>query len=205
MTVFKVALTGGIASGKSTVSALFADEGIDIVDADVIARRLVEPGQPALEALFDAFGRDIANPDGSLNRAKLRDTVFNDTSSKQRLDAIMHPQIFKAIDCDIARVTTPYCLVVVPLLFETGRKSLFDRVLVVDCAVETQRERLVSRDRISPEQANTILASQASRAQRLSIADDVIENNRSESYLAERVKSLHNFYLFLASDRISPA
>ncbi|PPD22275.1 MAG: dephospho-CoA kinase [Methylomonas sp.] len=203
--MFTVALTGGIASGKSTVSALFAERGVDIIDADIIARRLVEPGQPTLAALFEAFGRDIANADGTLDRARLRDRVFSDVAVRQRLNAILHPRIFQEIDADIGRATPPYCVVVVPLLFETARQAVFDRVLLVDCAADVQLERLLRRDRLDPEQATAILDCQASRAQRLSIADDVIDNAKDAASLAQRVESLHNFYLFLATDRNSPA
>lgn len=192
-------MTGGIGSGKSTVCRLFADLGVPIVDADVIARQLVEPGQYALAQLAGAFGTAILNQDGSLNRAMLRQLVFADAQYKQQLDAIMHPLIFKEMDAQVAGLQALYCILVIPLLVETQHNYALDRVLLVDCPEHVQIQRVMNRDKVSREQAMAGIAAQASRQQRLALADDVIDNTATAEHLAEQVKSLHNSYLLLAT------
>lgn len=196
--MLRVGLTGGIGSGKSTVCDLFADLGVPIVDADVIARQLVVPGQPALTKLTEVFGEAIIEQDGSLNRAVLRQLAFTDVLNKQKLDAIMHPLIYAEIETRIADLQTPYCIMAIPLLLETQKKHAVDRVLVVDCPPYIQLKRVIARDNVSTEQAEAIIALQAAREARLAAADDVIDNSASQTGLAEQVKSLHNSYLLLA-------
>jgi dephospho-CoA kinase len=203
--MLKIGLTGGIGSGKSTVCRLFMDLGVAIVDADVIARQLVEPGQPALSRLVDHFGQQILGTDGSLDRAKLRDLVFSDADKKQRLEDILHPLIYAQIAEEIGRLRGDYCIAAVPLLLETGKTHVVDRVLVVDCSVETQLERVLNRDKLSREQISAIIASQIPRQQRLTLADDVIDNSTAPAQLAEQVKRLHNSYNLLATARVSSA
>ncbi|MGZ5001319.1 MAG: dephospho-CoA kinase [Methylomonas sp.] len=198
-------MTGGIGSGKSTVCGLFQALGIGIVDADIIARQLVEPGQPALTQMIENFGTKILNADGSLNRARLRELVFADTAKKQRLESILHPLIYARIAAETARLQGNYCIVAVPLLLETGQASTVDRVLVVDCCVEVQITRVISRDKLSRDQALAVIASQMPREQRLAQADDVIDNSGTPLQLAEQVKRLHNSYNLSATARISPA
>lgn len=203
--MLRVGLTGGIGSGKSTVSALFAELGVPIVDADVIARQLVEPGQPALQQLCSAFGGEILNQDGSLNRPHLRQLAFSDAVYKQQLDAIMHPLIFKHMQLQVSGLSAAYVILVIPLLLESGQNYALDRVLVVDCPEQTQLQRVLARDQVSQEQALAIIAAQTDRQQRLAAADDIIHNDDSAAYLAEQVKNLHNSYLLLATARTTSA
>ncbi|MGY6278140.1 dephospho-CoA kinase [Methylomonas sp. MgM2] len=199
--MFKVGLTGGIGCGKSTVSQLFADIGVPIIDADVIARQLVEPGRYALEKLAMKFGSTILNADGSLNRKELRFRAFSNPKIKQQLDEIMHPLIYDEIQAQAAQLRSPYCIIVIPLLLETQKRYTVDRVLVVDCPLEIQLQRVLERDDIDQAQAQAIIAAQVGRQQRLANADDVIDNSEHRANLAEQVKSLHNLYLLLATDR----
>lgn len=203
--MLKVGMTGGIGSGKSTVCHLFSALNVPIIDTDIIARQLVEPGQPALLQLVAAFGATIINQDGSLNRALLRQLAFSDADHKQQLDAIMHPLIFKELDAQVARLQAVYCLLVIPLLAETHNNYALDRVLLVDCPEQVQVQRVIKRDGISREQALAILAAQASRQQRLALANDVIDNTATSENLAEQVKRLHNSYLLLATARTTSA
>lgn len=203
--MLRIALTGGIACGKSTVCRLFADFGVPIVDADLIARQLAEPHQQGWQAIVEYFGPEILISDGKLNRRLLRERIFADPAQRQKLDAIMHPLIYSAIDARLLQLQANYCLVAIPLLAETQKASHFDRVLLVDCPEALQLQRLQLRDNLDATDAATIIASQAGRLQRLAIADEVIDNSNGEPLLAEQVKSLHNFYLNLAISRKSPA
>lgn len=203
--MLRLALTGGIASGKTTVCNLFATVGIPVVDADLIARQLVEPGSEGLAALVKHFGSAILDNAGHLDRALLRKRVFADVQERNKLDTILHPLIYAAIDVEVANLRGSYCLIAIPLLVETGKAQHFDRILVVDCPEQLQLQRLLARDNIDSALAIAMLASQASRKQRLAIADDIIDNSGSAAQLAEQVKSLHNSYLLLATTRKSPA
>ncbi len=195
---YTVGLTGGIASGKTAVSDRLKALGADIIDADIAARAVVEPGQPALEELVREFGAHIVQEDGTLDRAALRRQVFGDTEARRRLEHILHPRIR---DWLLQRVETspgPYAVLVVPLLVEGGLVDLVDRVLVVDVPESVQIQRLTARDGSSEEQAKAILAAQASRQQRLARADDVLDNTTSLQELDARVDALHRRYLELA-------
>lgn len=194
-----VALTGGIGSGKSTVADSFARLGASIVDADVIARQVVEPGQPALQALIEHFGQGIAHDDGSLNRSALRHKIFSHPDEKTWVNQLLHPLIHARTRELFAAATTPYVLWVVPLLVENGLQTVADRVLVVDVSEQTQLARTMQRDGISLEQAQSILSAQVSRQQRLACADDIIDNNGGAEALEPRVASLHSRYLELAA------
>lgn len=196
--MLKIGLTGGIGSGKSTVTRLFSDFSIPIVDADLIAHQLVEPGQPALALIETAFGQKIINPNGSLNRSELRNIVFADARLKQKLESILHPLILSEIQAEADRLSAPYCIISIPLLVETGMNRWVDRTLVIDCPVETQIARVKHRDHLSEETIRAIIASQASREYRNAQADDLIDNSSSNSQLAEQVKKLHNLYLSLS-------
>ncbi|WP_031433773.1 dephospho-CoA kinase [Methylomarinum vadi] len=193
--MLRIGLTGGIGSGKSTVSKLFQKLGIPVIDADLIAHQIVEPGQPALIQLAQTFGERFLNADGRLNRAELRKLVFSEPAQKKRLEQLLHPLIYRRIEEEIEKLDSPYCILSVPLLLETKMTSLVDRVLVIDCPVETQIERVKNRDGLPNEQIRSIIASQASREERLSCADDVIDNSKPAAQLAEQVKKLHNLYL----------
>jgi dephospho-CoA kinase len=203
--MLKIGLTGGIGSGKSTVCRLFSEFGVPIVDADLIARQLVEPGQPALSTIAEAFGREILNQDGSLNRAKLRDVVFTEADKKRELDGIMHPLVYARIAADVNTLTADYCVIAVPLLLESKNPYAEDRVLLVDCPVEAQIARVIARDKLTRQQVQAIIDSQMSRQERLGKADDVIDNIAGTEQLAEQVKRLHNSYILLATVRTQSA
>jgi dephospho-CoA kinase len=198
---YTVALTGGIASGKTLVSDAFAALGVPVVDTDVIAHSLVEPGQPALREIEEVFGSDVIESSGRLDRQKLRSLVFANTGMLTKLEAILHPRIRQAATEAVAKVTFTYCILVIPLLVEKGSYPNVDRVLVVDVAPETQIDRLMARDNSDLEQAKQVLASQASREQRLEIADDVLENTGSPQQARDEVARLHEKYLRLAEHR----
>ena len=189
--MYVVAITGGIGSGKTTIANQFAELGIDVVDADVIAREVVESGTPALAAITDHFGPDVITPDGQLDRRRLREQVFNDPSAKAWLNALLHPLIRSEMQRQCAAARSPYCLLVVPLLVENKLTGLANRVLVVDVDEATQIERTCRRDGVTAEQAKAIIA-----------ADDVIENaNGSEMAIKARILTLHETYLAFASQQ----
>lgn len=196
----RIGLTGGIASGKSTVADLFAELGTPVIDTDVIAREVVEPGQPALADIEQRFGAGVIDEDGSLDRRALRDVIFSDNDARLDLEAILHPRIGEETRRQAEAAGGDYQLIVVPLLVGSKLIEFVDRVLVVDCDEETQIERLLARDAESVEQARRILAAQASREERLSIADDVISNSGSLEETHEQVKALHASYQLLALD-----
>ncbi len=197
--MLRVGLTGGIASGKSVVAAMFAVHRVPVVDTDLIAREVVAPGEPGLAAVVAAFGPGVLNPQGTLNRAKLRRRVFSNSASRRQLEAILHPLIRARTLATLAQLEAPYSLVAVPLLVETGFDSLLDRVLVVDCPRDIQLQRLMARDAQSRAEADSILAAQASRAERLAAADDVIDNGGSLQDTERQVQRLHQRYLELAA------
>ena len=203
--MLKIGLTGGIGSGKSTICGLFAELGVPIVDADLIARQLVEPGRPALMRIAETFGSQMLNDDGSLNRARLREAVFADADKKCRLDAIMHPLVYAQIAADVMALQTTYCVIAVPLLFESKNAYAVDRVLLVDCPVEVQIDRVIGRDKLTRGQVQAIIDSQMPRSERLAKADDVIDNIAGPEQLAEQVKRLHNSYILLATARTQSA
>ncbi len=196
-----IGLTGGIGCGKSLVADYFAALSIAIVDTDVIAREVVAPDAPALDEIQQVFGDCAIASDGSLDRREMRRIVFADDEQRQQLEFILHPRIREAASIQAAAADGPYVMIVVPLMFESPMKELMDRILVVDCSVESQLERLTARDRESVEQAHRIISSQASREERLSIADDVIPNDGDRNTAKNAVRELHEFYLELANAR----
>lgn len=195
---FVIGLTGGIGSGKSTVAKLFAKLNIDIVDADKIAREIVHPGSELLDKIIIKFGEKILHDDGSLNRAKMREVIFNDLHAKQWLENLLHPVIYQHMYQQILATTSPYCIVIIPLLVESHIPYPIDRILVVDSTEEQQVERIMQRDNISEQAVKNIIAAQASREEKLKIADDVIENTKNEKYLQELVGALHKLYSRIA-------
>lgn len=205
MTILKIGLTGGIGCGKSTVCDLFAGHGASIIDADQIARQIVAPGKPALTQLSEHFGSSVLNSDGSLNRLALRSVIFDNEQARLAVNRIMHPLIYKEIEQQINQLQSVYCIVAVPLLFETAYQDKFDRVLVVDCDKDTQIQRVSLRDQTNLQEIESIINSQLSRCRRLELADDIISNISSIEILAEQVKKLHNSYTKLAKDRTHPA
>jgi dephospho-CoA kinase len=202
--MYVVAITGGIGSGKTTIANQFAELGIDVVDADVIAREVVEPGAPALAAIAAHFGPDVIAADGQLVRRNLRERVFSDPDAKAWLNALLHPLIRQEMLRRCAAARSPYCLLVVPLLVENKLTGLANRVLVIDVDEVTQIERTCRRDGVSREQAQAILAAQASRAERLAAADDVLDNkNGAPETIKPRILALHETYMAFASQQAS--
>ena len=199
---YRVGLTGGIASGKSTAAKFFGALGVPILDSDQIARDVVEPGQPPLERLVERFGPAILTPDGHLDRPKLRDIVFSDPKARADLEALTHPAIGAALEARSAIAGGPYQVIVIPLLIEKNLASQVDRVLVIDCPEELQLRRLRDRDGSTPHQAQAILDAQVSRAARLKAADDVIMNDADMSAVRAQVEALHTRYLELARERV---
>ena len=196
---FRIGLTGGIASGKSTAAKFFGALGVPILDSDQIARDVVEPGQPPLERLVARFGPGILTPDGHLDRPALRDIVFSDPKARADLEALTHPAIGAALEARSATAGGPYQILVIPLLVEKNLSPHVNRVLVVDCDEALQVRRLRTRDGSTAAQAQAILDAQAPRAVRLKAADDVITNDADMSAVQHQVAALHARYLELAS------
>lgn len=195
---FLVGLTGGIGSGKTLVSDAFASQGIDIVDADIIARDVVAPGSEGLAALTAHFGTGIINEKGELNRAALRERVFSNEQEKTWLNACLHPRIRQAMQQAASEVTSPYGILAVPLLIENNLVGMVDRVAVVDCPEDMQLARAMKRDGSSEAIIRNIIDSQASREQRLAVADDVIDNSGTEAHTLQQIETLHAAYLIAA-------
>ncbi len=194
-----VGLTGGIGSGKTTVADHFAKLGITLVDADLLAREVVDIGSPALAAIIERFGPDIVDTDGTLKRSTLRQIVFAKPAEKQWLEQLLHPLIRELIQQRIQSASSPYCILVSPLLLETDQSALVDRILVVDVLPETQLARTMLRDNSQEETIRAIMASQIQRDDRLKRADDVISNDGSADEIAEKVLALHENYLQLTN------
>lgn len=200
-----IALTGGIASGKSTVAEAFRKHGAPVFDADVAARDLVQPGQPALAEIAAAFGDAILTPSGELDRRRMREQVFADAEERRRLEAILHPKVRDVLLAAAAACTYPYCILVIPLLTEVRNDYTWvNRVLVVDVPLEVQLARVMQRDRITRDAALRILAVQAAREQRVALAGDVIDNSGPAGALDAAVERLHERYCALAATRMQP-
>ena len=199
--MFRVGLTGGVASGQSTVAALFTELGAGLVDTDQVAREVVAVGEPGLKAIVDSFGADLLLDSGELNRSALRATIFQDPDERRKLEAILHPLIRARTLAQLEAVAAPYVLVVVPLLVETGFAKFVDRVLVVDCPRELQLQRLMRRDEISATDAEAMLVSQVDRETRCARADDILDGSQSVARTGERVSVLHTDYLRRTASR----
>lgn len=196
--MLRIGLTGGIASGKSTVAELFAARGATVLDTDVIAREVVVPGSHALAALVAAQGGGILDDQGRLDRRELRRRIFADATTRHEVEAILHPEIITELERQAANAPGPYQIFVIPLLVEAGLEHIVDRVLVVDCAEDEQVRRLAARDGESREDALRMLETQAPRERRLAAADDVIDNGGSVADLPGRVADLDARYRDLA-------
>ena len=196
-----IGLTGGIASGKSTVGHLFEALGVPLLDGDLVAREVVAPPSPALQAIAAAFGAEFLQADGTLDRRRLRERVFGNPAELRRLEAITHPLIRQRILDWRAAQTAPYCILSVAILLESGMDRLTDRVLVVDVPVAAQLQRLVERDGIAEPLARQMMAAQATREARLARADDVIDNQRPPQALPAQIERLHRHYLQVAANR----
>lgn len=190
-----IGVTGGIGSGKTAVTDFFAAKGITIVDADIAARVVVQPGKPALSAISERHGKDILLEDGSLDRRKLRDIIFSDDAERIWLEKLLHPLIRKEIIQELEQATSSYVVFVSPLMIETSQHELVDRLLVVDVSVETQVSRCTTRDTMTRKQAEAIIQKQSSREDKLKTADDVVNNEGSLQVLHEQLEQLHQKYL----------
>jgi dephospho-CoA kinase len=196
--MYIVGLTGGIGSGKTATSDFFTAKGIHVVDADVVAREVVMPGQPALNEIARHFGQQIINKEGALNRPALREIIFTSHQEKEWLEKLLHPLIRQSIKMQLASATSDYAILASPLLIETDQKNMVDRILVIDVPETMQLERTQHRDGNSPEQVQSIINSQICRAERLKCADDIILNNQSLDHLKKEVNRLDNLYRHLA-------
>jgi dephospho-CoA kinase len=200
-TPMRVALTGGIASGKSTVAALFAELAVPVIDLDQIAREVIAPGSALLQAVLERFGPGVQAADGSLDRRALRERVFRDAQARSQLEALLHPAIRARAAQREQAARAPYLITVIPLLAETQRAGDYDRVLLVDCEERRQRERLAKRDGSSAAAIEAALSAQASRAERRALAHDVIDNDGPRAALTAQVRELHARYLERARSR----
>lgn len=193
-----IGLTGGIGSGKTTVTKLFSEYGVPIIDADLIAREMTEAPKIAWQKIKDYFGPEVLNKDSSLNRQKLRDLIFNDPQKRNWLEQLLHPLIRQEIENKIQELNVPYCIVAIPLLVETGPYPFISRILVVDTSLETQIERLQKRDQAKAEDLLKIIKTQSRREERIAAAQDLIENNGRFDDLQQKIKELHQLYLALS-------
>ena len=197
-----IGLTGGIACGKSMVSHQFEQLGIPIIDTDIIARQLVEPGQAALNEIIDTFGMDVTDKHNHLNRQYLREIIFESPQKRQLLEAILHPKIETAVLEKLATIKhanrSSYCIIVIPLLFETQSNYPIDRILLVDCTEQQQIERTMLRDNISKKQSQAIIANQTTRTKRLEKSDDIINNETDQESCFAQIKYFHEKYLKLS-------
>ena len=194
-----IGLTGGIGSGKSAAANFFQNEGISVIDTDQLARKVIEKDTPGYSKVVDSFGANILDNNDSIDRAKLREEVFHDNEKRKILESITHPLVRELMVQKISSSTSPYSIIMVPLIFETNSAKNYDRVLVIDCDVEIQLERAMARDENSADLIQKIIDSQCSRSERLSIANDVIPNNHSIEDLQKRSLAMHNFYLGFCS------
>lgn len=200
--MFTVALTGGIGCGKSTACSLFEQHGTPVIDTDQIARQLVQPGEPALLEIKEQFGNSILLSDGRLNRHALAARVFADDNKRKQLEAILHPRIRDEVRIQISRLNGSYCIVAIPLLFETEQQKSYDRVLVIDCEEEQQLDRTLQRDKRSADEVFAIMRTQVTREYRLAHADDIIDNSLDMAHLKQQVQVLHTQYKVLAEQSI---
>ena len=199
---FVVGLTGGIGCGKSTVSRLFADLGVTIVDTDILAKKFTEVNGLAVNAIREAFGNGCINSIGAVDRVKMLDLIFSDNNARTRLEKILHPLILKEVTIQIKEITEAYIIIVVPLLFEThDYDNTVERVLVVDCSESLQLLRTMTRSRLSEEKVKAIMAAQVTRQRRLQLADDIITNDHDIDSLKRQVLTLHKKYLIFAKGK----
>lgn len=197
--MLKVGLTGGVASGKSTICQLFSGYNVPIIDADIIARELVEPDQPAFDEIVELFGQTIVRSNGTLNRPALRQLIFSNSKAKKQLENILHPRISEQLQLQSDKLDSIYCILAIPLLIENKLQHSVDRILVIDLDDDQQLKRLCRRDNISIANAQQIINSQCTRQQRLAAADDIVINNQSLSHLEKVIENLDKKYRLLAS------
>ena len=199
--MLRIGLTGGIGSGKSSAAAMFARRGGPVIDADEIAKHLVAPGQPAYERIIQRFGKEFVDADGFIDRGRLRRHVFDDPASRRELEAILHPRVRQQIQRQLRVLRAPYCVIVIPLIFEANQQDLVDRILVIDAAEDTQVQRVAARSSLADDEIRKIIAAQIGRNVRLRQAHDVITNEGELEQLEERVDAFHTRYLDLAREQ----
>ncbi len=199
--MLRIGLTGGIGSGKSSAAAMFARRGVPVIDADEIAKQLVAPGQPAYERIIQRFGKEFVDADGFIDRGRLRRHVFDDPASRRELEAILHPRVRQQIQRQLRALRAPYCVIVIPLIFEANQQDLVDRILVIDAAEDTQVQRVAARSSLADDEIRKIIAAQIGRNVRLRQAHDVITNEGELEQLEERVNAFHTRYLDLAREQ----
>lgn len=193
--VLKIGLTGGIGSGKSTACNIFASLGVPVIDADVIAEKLVQPGTVALKSIIQHFGEQIVDKNGCLNRAELRNEIFANATQRKKLEEIVHPAIYKEIIHKVENINSRYCIISIPLLIEINILEIVDRVLVTDVSKELQLLRAAARDNVEKQEIDMIIQTQVSRGTRKAIADDIISNMGDMAYLHKQILQLHEFYM----------
>jgi dephospho-CoA kinase len=196
-----IALTGGIGSGKSVVASLFENRNVPVIDSDKISKDIISPTGTCFSKIVEEFGEKILTKEGAINRCRLREIVFDDDIARIKLENILHPVIFKNINSEISLINYPYSIVIIPLLIETKSTRRFDRILLVDTPENLQLERVVKRDKISPELLRKIIRTQATREERLKYADDVIVNDSEIINLDNSIKILHEKYLVLSNEK----
>lgn len=197
--MFSVGLTGGIAAGKTTLSDLFGELGVPVIDTDIISRKLLEPGESGFDQVYEHFGNSIVGTDNRIDRVKLREIIFSSHDEKSWLETILHPLIYRRCQELILQYSAAdYVLVVVPLLFESNFQPLVDRILVIDCPPEVQLERLLLRDHIDETLAQKMLAQQMNNSERLTRAHDIVDNSDNAADLESQVRALHQLYLQLS-------
>ena len=201
--VLTIALTGGIGSGKTSIASIFKSLGVPIIDSDIISKEIILPGKPCFKDIVNEFGEEILTNEGTIDRYKLRDIIFNNDKARIKLENITHPIIFKNINIQTSLINYPYCLVIVPLLIETKSVKYFDKVLLVDTFKNIQFERVSKRDSMSPTLLKKIIKIQATRSERLKYADDIIENNNEIGNLNEHINILHKKYLTLSKEKFT--
>jgi dephospho-CoA kinase len=200
--MLKIGLTGGIGCGKTTATHCFTKLGVPVIDADEVSHALVEPGMPALQQIRQIFGRKTIDHSGSLNRKVLRDIIFSNPIQKKKLESILHPLIYEEMQRRLDCLHNDYVILSIPLLLETKMEHFVDRILIIDCPVKVQIERVISRDKLDTERIQSILDSQVTRQQRILSGDDVIDNSGSIAVLEESIKKLHNSYISLCKNSI---
>ena len=193
--VLKIGLTGGIGSGKSTACEIFSELGVPVIDADVIAHELVKPGMPALNEIKKIFGTEIISNDGTLDRIIIRDKVFANEIDRKKLENILHPAVYEEISIQVKNINSKYCIISIPLLLETNASKTVDRILVIDVPRKLQLERASNRDRTNKSDIDAIIDSQISRKDRLSAANDIVDNKGNINDLRKKICDLHEFYL----------
>jgi dephospho-CoA kinase len=196
-----IAVTGGIGSGKSSVAELFKEKGIPVIDTDVIARQLVQPGSPLLSQIIREFGHEYLDSDGQLKRKELSKLIFTTAAAREKLETLLHPAIHARVIEQLQAITSPYCLLLIPLLARSKQSYPYDRVLVIDVPQQIQIARTVQREKLAPDFVRQIIATQPTRNELLAMADDVLDNSSDMAALSDAIAKLHQHYLFLAAKK----